>query len=202
MITAMITCLGCLAFPLFLFYDYNQITKNRKLPRSFFLIGCILITAASAALVFGKDPLYYGLIPAAAAIFGILAMLSLALLIFTLFFAFDFGGAYVGGSKNALCRTGVYGACRHPGVVLLFAFYVFTSASLSKPSLLIAGAAFTALNTIYVFVQDRCFFPKLYEDYGSYRVEVPFIIPNKASLGKCIQFYKDNQFKRRGGKPR
>lgn len=187
--TTMIILTGCLAFPLFIIYDFDQTGRKSPAAKPLFFAGCLLLVVSSAFVMLKPDPLGYRVYIPAAVAFGTAAALMLYLLIFTLFFAIDFSGAYIEGSKNRLCKTGVYGACRHPGVVILFMFYLFASLALSKPSVMICGAVFSALNTVYVAIQDRYIFPKLYPDYPDYRHEVPFLLPTRVSIRECIHYY-------------
>ena len=116
--------LTVLAFLLFAVYDLNSVIWNKKVLKCGFFAGCLLLLAATSGAVviaFGKttmQPLGYVCL--------LLAACSLALLIYTLFFALPFEKTYVENrDKPEVCSTGMYALCRHPGVLCLFGFYLF-----------------------------------------------------------------------------
>ena len=90
------TILGTAAFLLYLIYDINSFRWNRRLPRSFFLIGTLMLAAATVIDLI--DALHRN------AFSGILdwiflfpAALSFLALVYCLFFAipFEIGRAHV-----------------------------------------------------------------------------------------------------------
>ncbi len=122
------------------------------------------------------------------------------LLVYTLFFAVPFQEAYVEGSKQKICKTGVYALCRHPGVLFLAGFYLFLSLGLGKPFMLLAGTVYTGMNLLYILLQDRYTFPRLFEGYDDYRKETPYLIPDADSIRKCISDLKTGRMEKTAGK--
>ena len=179
------TVLGVAAFLLYLFYDINSFRQNRRLPRSFFLLGTILLAAATAVdltaalqcSTFNHVLDWLLLIPAA---------ISLLALVYCLFFAIPFDETYTkqtGG--RSVCDCGVYALCRHPGIVCFFLFYLFLGIAALPGRLLWNGLLFSCLNLAYAFFQDRVTFPKTFCNYENYRETVPFLIPTRASIRKA-----------------
>lgn len=167
---------GAVAFGLFVLYDLNQIGDNRKIIRFFFPLGIVILLVLSIVIAAYSRPvtdLSLGL----RLVFGALAAASMAMLCYTLFFAVPFDAAYVKGSKQKLETCGVYGMCRHPGVLFLAGTYLFVALALNKQDLLIAGAVFSVYNVVYVVIQDLLIFPKIFEGYEEYRRSTHFLLP-------------------------
>ena len=119
------TILGTAAFLLYLIYDINSFLWNRRLPRSFFLIGTLMLAAATVIDLI--DALHRN------AFSGILdwiflfpAALSFLALVYCLFFAIPFDETYTEQiSGRPVCDRGAYALCRHPGILCFFLFYLF-----------------------------------------------------------------------------
>lgn len=164
------------AFVLFIFYDFNQICGNKKQFRFLFPIGTIILVSSSIRIaVCGNESF---LLPVTLRIiFGICSIIFLIALIYTLFFAIPFEDTYIEGSKQKLCTTGIYSFCRHPGVLFLSGVYLFVGLTICKTDFLICGAICTVCNIIYIIIQDKITFPKLFEGYEEYQKTTPFLIP-------------------------
>ena len=170
------TIVGVAAFVLFIMYDFNQISGNRLALRLFFPLGIAILIFSSVRIALISPAVAYpgrGL----SALFWFTAAVFFSLLIYTLFFAVPFDAAYVKGSKQRLCTTGVYAICRHPGVLFLAAAYVFSALAMGKIGFLIAGAIFSVCNVIYVVIQDKWIFPRVFEGYEEYQKTVHFLLP-------------------------
>jgi protein-S-isoprenylcysteine O-methyltransferase Ste14 len=117
-----------------------------------------------------------------------LLLLSLALLIYSLFIEIPFHSTYVGkGVGPRLITTGTYALVRHPGVLWLALVYVSLALLFPSATLFIAVAIWFILDFIYVVIEDRIFFPRMFPDYPDYRRRTPFLIPSKQSILSCIK---------------
>ena len=182
---------GSLSFFLFILYDINQVTKNYGCIRPFFAAGFLLLACSTVMLPFCSSP---GLVfPGAARLFfGIVALAFLALLIYSLFFALPFQKTYLhGAEKSPVYSGGVYALCRHPGVLWFIGFYLFYSLFFGSRLLFWAWLVFSAWNLLYVWLQDRFFFPRLFSDYQLYQKSTPFLIPNYQSIRRCLRTLRD-----------
>jgi len=167
---------GAAAFMLFILYDYNQAGSNRKSLKLLFPAGIVILLFSSVKIAVDAVVVYdFGY--KMTALFWIVAFAFFAVLIYTLFFAVPFDSAYVQGSKQKLKTNGVYGMCRHPGVLFLAGVYVFVALALGKRDLLVGGAFFTFCNVIYVIIQDRYIFPRVFEGYDEYKRTTHFLLP-------------------------
>lgn len=181
---------GVIAFILFALYDWGQVRGVKGVYKSFFALGCVLLLVCTAGLIWQKSTSFHLLWPFRL-ICAALAAVNLVLLIYTLFFALPFEKTYV--KQNNFTKVydqKMYALCRHPGV-LWFAFgALFLALALDKRSFLFAALVWSGCNGIYVLLQDRIFFPRLFADYDAYRHTTPFLIPNRSSITRCITSYQ------------
>lgn len=174
--------IGCISFLLFILYDFNQIRSNHAFLKPLFLTGSFVLVFVTIKL---SVTAYEGDFPVAfpaVAVFYFLAAVNLGMLVYTLFFAVPFQEAYVEGSKQTICKEGVYALCRHPGVLFLAGAYLFLGLALGRPMMILAGFIFTVLNLIYIWIQDTYIFPVLFDGYEEYKTETPYLLPTLTSI--------------------
>ncbi len=167
--------LGLSAFALFMLGDLNAIKWKAKMLRTLFFLGCILLAYSTVVLTLPIQPdaPTWRLV-----LFGGTAACFFALLLYSLFFAIPFTKTYIApGSSPKVCRTGMYGMCRHPGVLWFAGMYLFLYLANPSAGLLAAAVTFSSANLLYVVWQDIYAFPRMFEDYADYRLQVPFLIP-------------------------
>ncbi len=167
--------IGIIAYILYFMYDYNSIHKQRKILKTFFLLGTILLvgsTVYATVKYFKYSNLMIILIS------SICGLLFLALLIYTLFFAIPFDSTYVYQSEGRLAYTkGMYSVCRHPGMLWFLGLYICLSVLTYNPigiwfyGLMILGDLF------YIIYQDYYIFPLTFVNYAEYKKTTPFLIP-------------------------
>jgi protein-S-isoprenylcysteine O-methyltransferase Ste14 len=116
---------------------------------------------------------------AAAAPFLILLVQSLLI---------EIRGTGAGSARpRPLVTTGTYALVRHPGVLWYLFFHLFLGIAAGSIPFLIAAPLWAGLNTAVAAVQDRFFFPRVFgAPYDEYRRAVPFLIPSRASLRRCL----------------
>jgi len=172
---------GVLSFAFFLLFDIRKAAGARH-AGLMFLTGGILLFASTAGLLLA--------LPAAALsawriVCGVLSLMSLFGMLHLLFGALPAKATYQSGSgKLALHSAGAYALCRHPAFWCFLLFYWLLYLFAESPELFAAAVLFPVLNLAYVWVQDRCLFPKYIEGYRQYRDEVPFLLPNGRSINK------------------
>lgn len=179
--------LGAIGFGLFLLYDMNSYAWQYRLLRFGFLIGTILIAIATLiqCIIAGRSGAFAG---TADLILVALSILSLAAMIYCLFFALPFQETYTNPANGRKTYTfGVYALCRHPGVLCFFAMYLFLGLAALPAELMGHGMLFSVLNIGYAWFQDRVTFPKTFCDYEAYRKKAPFLIPTKKSIRRALQ---------------
>lgn len=174
---------GILGFFLFFLYDWNSVKKNARLLHHSFWFGCCCLVGGTGWLIWqrldqGGTCSWFWLV---------LAAISLALEVYTLFFALPFTETYVRqNGKPVVYDGGVYALCRHPGVLWLALFYLFLWLAFGGIWLLAAAVVFTGLDVAYVVLQDRWTFPRTFTDYGEYQKSTPFLLPTGASIKRCV----------------
>ena len=112
-----------------------------------------------------------------------LLFLSLIMITVALFINLPFRKTYVSaGVSDRLVTTGLYALVRHPGVYWVASFF-FSLVLISKSSLmLIAAPVFVFLNTLFVIIEDKYFFVKMFDGYREYQKTTPMLVPNRQSI--------------------
>lgn len=182
--------LGAIAFLFFFLYDFTCIFSSFRFLRFGFFAGCFLLTTATVGMLLRSFQLSaLKLWPALVG--GVFALFFLWLLIYSLFFALSFTDTYGLPKKEpALCDTGVYALCRHPGVLGLMGFYLCIWLMLRTGTAFLAFAVFSVLDIAYALFQDRWTFMKLFAGYQKYQNTTPFLLPNRASMRRCLKTWK------------
>lgn len=185
--------IGVAAFGLFMIYDVNTVIWKKKTLYLGFAAGCLSLVGATTFLVVSAwrnlEYVRMETIPCLAA-----GLFFLGALIYTLFFAIPFHDTYQEFKEEPkVCDTGVYGLCRHPGVLWFFFFYMFVGIGLRDMRLLTGGLLFSFCNLLYVILQDVWTFPKQFPGYDYYKKEVPFLIPTGKSIRRCADTMRQVQ---------
>lgn len=179
--------LGFLGFLFYFIYDINSIKRKHPFLQKSFLFGTVLVTAATFVFLADGRPLscFWA---AEKIVYTAVALLFFVLLIYTLFFALPFRETYVedGGRRTAYTK-GVYGLCRHPGVLWFAGFYFFLAAAAGEADGFLFAGCLTAFNICYVIFQDLWTFPQTFSNYGEYKKMTPFLIPNRESIRVCLK---------------
>ncbi len=177
--------IGCLAFVFFCIFDLNKVTFRLKAINFGFAIGIVLIAYSTIGILLGDYKMFNLAVPLRI-FFGLLSVVSLFLLLYTLFAALPFNVTYGGvESTNTVVDRGMYSLCRHPGVIWFFFFYFFLWPASGKTMIMWAGIIWTIMNVIYVYIEDRWFFPAAFNGYDIYKTRVPFLIPRLTGIKKC-----------------
>jgi protein-S-isoprenylcysteine O-methyltransferase Ste14 len=113
-------------------------------------------------------------------------------MIYSLFLEIPFKRTYVAeGTGNKLVTTGTYALARHPGV-LWYALLLISLILISQRQLiLLAAPIWLLMDVLYVWLQDRSFFPRMFPDYPRYQRETPMLIPNRTSIVRCLRTFTD-----------
>ncbi len=170
---------GAAAFVFFLLFDWGKASGSRYAPAAFILGGLLLMASTVALLLpgtFTGQPLWRKAC-------GIVSLLWLAALLYVLFGALPAKKTYAGSVNGLpLCKTGPYALCRHPGGWCFLFMYLFLWLYASGTQMFAAAVLFSALNFLYIWIQDRYLFPKYIESYELYKQEVPFLVPTRHSI--------------------
>lgn len=166
--------IGLIAYLLYFIYDYNTIHKNRKFIKPFFLIGTLLLgvsTVYTTVKYFDNDSLL------SIILFSLSSLIFLTLLIYTLFFAIPFNETYIKDSEERLAYTkGVYGVCRHPGMLWFAGLYLSLWGLTNKADSGLFYLLMIIGDLLYIIYQDVYIFPKTFSNYDEYKITTPFLI--------------------------
>lgn len=176
--------LGVLGFLCYFLYDINSVGRIAGWMNRLFMIGTILIVAATSVLFWKRRSVLFqtpmDLLWMACGVF------FLCLLIYTLFFALPFDETYVKESRYRKAYTeGVYALCRHPGVLWFAGMYLFAALLWKSLEGMIFFVVMVILNICYIIFQDYYSFPKTFSNYREYQRSTPFLIPNRKSIQQC-----------------
>jgi len=182
--------IGCLGFLLIHLFDIASLKRLPGAKPFIWILGSGLLVYAlvMAGLWSHKLPL-----PIWSTWLGwTLLTISLLLLIYSLFINLPFRKTYIAaGVGDKLIRTGLYALVRHPGVHW-FILLMLSLILVSKSSL-IAAPIFILLDIVLVIVQDKFFFGRMFDGYGSYRQETPMLVPNRQSINAFINSLKQSR---------
>lgn len=164
---------GLTAFGLFFLYDWNRVFVKKRWVSPFFSIGCLLLLIVGGRLIRSAwtEGNRLWLIP---------ALCFFAVLIYTLFFALPFDDTYrQEADGHSVCRNGMYGWCRHPGIWWFFGCFICLGLAGRQAEGLLLCLCLSALNLGYAWYQDRFIFVQEFSDYKDYQKSVPFLIPGR-----------------------
>lgn len=166
---------GIAAFGLFIVFDLNRIKWRSALLNLLFPLGGVLLAVSTLLCIIQAAADFR---PGTVSVPGIAgALVSLAALIYALFFALPFDDTYRQSGSLKVVSQGLYGLCRHPGFWPFLLMYVFLWLGFGGRRLLLAALIYPLCNLIYIVIQDKYIFPLYIEGYESYKRSVPFLIP-------------------------
>ncbi len=188
--------LGALAFLIAFGFDLASMARRTGLKRAILVAaGLLFLLALYQAL--RQPPLAPA--PGWVVAFGIvLSLLGVSLSAYSLVIEIPARSTYLApGAPNQLITTGTYALTRHPGVLWFAVILIGLVIANRSLALLIAAPVWLGLDVLYVWLQDRYFFPKQFPDYGRYREQTPMLIPTVHSTRRCWQ----TVFQRRAHSP-
>lgn len=185
--------IGIIAFIFFFLFDIYTL-KNEGIKKiifgfiglGLFIYSTVMITVTSVKVD----------IPLPFRIVGLVLCLGVTfLLIYSLFLELPFVKTYTKMvHNNELVQTGTYALCRHPGVLWFGFLFLFFCSTTGAVLLLLAGIVWTSADVIYVYLQEKLLFYKIFPGYKAYVKTTPMLIPTKASVKECIStlFFRRN----------
>ncbi len=187
------TVLGVSAFLFYILYDVNSVIWKLMIFRPAFFLGSVLLGVSVAGIIWSSRdearPLSAGTVLLAG-----LMIIFLLLLIYSLFFAIPFIDTYIGHEENAggphVCSKGVYGLCRHPVMLWMAGMFITLGLEFPTAMMICGGTLFCVMNLLYIIIQDRWTFPRIFSGYEQYKMTVPFLIPTGKSIRRCFSTLK------------
>jgi protein-S-isoprenylcysteine O-methyltransferase Ste14 len=178
--------LGVLAFVLAGLFDLAALRQWRRAKQVSGAAAVLLFSYAVVMVALHPDRLQ---IPALLSWAGWgLLVLSVLLLVYSLFLEIPFAQTYVGeGVGDQLITTGTYALVRHPGVLWLALFLLALVLVSGSRLLLMATPLWLAVDVLYVWLQEETFLGRVFPGYDEYRKETPMILPSRKSMGRCYE---------------
>ncbi len=176
--------LGALALGIFVGFDAASLARRAFLKRVILIVTGTLFFFALARIL--ASPARLPLPTWSVPVGWLFSTLGGGLLIYSLAVEIPFQRTYLApDAPSQLVTTGTYALTRHPGVLWLGLLLCgLLLVSRSRP-LLIATPLWLAIDVLYVWLQDRFFFPRQFPDYGRYQRQTPMLWPNRRSLRHC-----------------
>ena len=175
--------LGVAGFVCFLLFDILSMYGKVIGKYLFVLMGTGLIVFSTIRIIADSSMIAVFSITRIIGLF--LAILFALLLVYSVFIEVGLN-TYKKVAEPGLVTNGTYSLVRHPGVVWLFLAYFFASIYFQNNYLLLTAFIWTAVNTVYIIIQERFILIKLFKEYDTYITSTPMIIPNYSSLKKFI----------------
>lgn len=173
----MFILLGVLGFVLLLVSDISGLKNKRTLQYLLAFLGTsIIFTSSVLILMNGSD---YILALPYRIMFGSFSLLFFFLLIYSVVFEVR--------TSKGIVTYGTYALVRHPGVIWLLLFYTFGSFVFLNTDILIAGIVWSSVNVLYVHIQERFIFLKIFEGYCDYKLKTPMLFPTYKSFKECLK---------------
>jgi len=173
--------LGVCSFLVAYWFDFVSL---RKIPLAKLVLGAGagLLGIYSLAMVCLKTNRF--ILPGYLSFLGwFLLFISAFFLFFSLFWEIPLRKTYLAkGVGDKLIKTGTYALVRHPGVIwytlLLLALLLISRSRL----LLIALPIWVFIDLLYVLIQEKFYFLRMFPGYEEYKKETPMLIPTRKSL--------------------
>jgi protein-S-isoprenylcysteine O-methyltransferase Ste14 len=175
--------LGVFGFLCFLFFDYFSL-KHYTILKYFCLISGIIVMVYSTFQLVSLN-LTVNLPQMVRIVSLIFAIIFLLLTIYSVFIEVGIS-TYKVQSNSELVTIGTYGLVRHPGVIWLFFMFLFTSIYFESALLFLATIIWSIVNSLYVVIQEKFIFPKIFSNYSNYIQTTPMLIPNKKSIKRIF----------------
>jgi protein-S-isoprenylcysteine O-methyltransferase Ste14 len=177
--------IGTTAFIFFFFFDIYTL-KNEGVKKKIFGIMGLGTFIYSAVMIILRSDKIEILLPIRISSFVLWLGVTL-LLIYSLFLELPFVKTYGKMQHNTeLVDTGTYALCRHPGVLWFGFLFLFLFSTTGAVLLIPAGVIWTIIDILYVYLQEKLFFYKIFPEYKAYIKTTPMLIPTRASMKKCI----------------
>jgi protein-S-isoprenylcysteine O-methyltransferase Ste14 len=178
--------LGSFGFIIIHLSDYISLRKISLLKPIVWLLGTAILVYAVIKICNtpGKFLLPFWL----TGISWFLLIISLAAMLYSLFINLPFRKTYVSrGYGDKLIKTRFYKLVRHPGVPFFVVFMVALLIVSRSKQILVVAPVYVLLDIVLVIVQDKIFFPRMFQDYKIYQKETPMLIPNRQSIRAFMQ---------------
>jgi len=173
-----------MGFALLLMFDVLSLGKRKYVKYIFGISGFLMIFISSILIVLNYSH-FLEINNMFRIVSLLIALASLILLIYSVFIEVG-RKTYKVKNEHSLVTSGTYALTRHPGVLWMLLLYIFGAIFFQNLLAIYAALIWTLANIIYVTIQERFIFHKIFDDYDKYRETTPMILPNFQSIEKFI----------------
>ncbi len=185
MLTLTMTAGGLAGFVLMFAFDWMTTNKTGRSRGFVGLAGLSLLVASTLALL-AVTVDAQRMLSAPGIAFTTLGLAFFGLLAYSLFFELP-KETYAGEDpRHLVVDTGTWALCRHPGLLWFALGYASLALAARSFPFSVAAIVWTVADIVYVILQERFFFRKIFADYERYAATTPMLIPNRASVEKCL----------------
>ena len=180
---------GVVGFISLFCFDMASLKERLFLKRAAFIAGHGILVFSSIMVVISPDKIE--LSPVFKIIGPVFSFVFFLILIYSIFIEIPIKNTFIQQNRNnVLVKTGTYGLVRHPGVLWYVFFLLGLFLMTGSKTLLFALPVWSAVDIIYIILQERFIFIKMFgEEYRKYQKEVPILIPTLKSIKKCISTF-------------
>lgn len=178
--------IGVLGFVSLLLFDIYSLMNKNILKYFFGILGVALIIGATGLILYENIELKFSTVVIISN-FLFLILFS-GVLVYSLFIEVGLMTTYGKDNKPSLVRNGTYGLSRHPGVIWLFIVFVNFYFIFGNELIIYAAISWTVVNVIYVYIQEKFIFEKIFIDYVDYKKATPMIIPTINSIKQSFTY--------------
>lgn len=176
---------GTAGFIIAILADFLSAGRFRILARLGFWISIFFFIFALYETIFRTDRFNLPVLLVWAG--RVILPISLALLIYSLFIELPFLSTHTGkGEPQALITGGTYALTRHPGLLWFGLFMLSLLLASRSKELLLGAPVWFSLDLLWVILQDRFIFVKLFRNYHLYQHQTPMLFPSFSSLKRCV----------------
>jgi protein-S-isoprenylcysteine O-methyltransferase Ste14 len=176
--------IGIIGFASLLVFDLLSMHNKNYLKYFFGVSGFLMIFVSSILIVVNYS--HFLTIDSTFRVIGlVLAIAFLSLLIYSVFIEVG-RKTYQVENEHSLVTSGTYALTRHPGVLWMLLLYIFGAIFFQNLLAIYAALIWTFANIIYVSIQERFIFHKIFDNYDKYRESTPMILPNFDSIEKFM----------------
>jgi protein-S-isoprenylcysteine O-methyltransferase Ste14 len=191
-----ISFLGCTPFLLAVAFDLVSLSKIRILKPSLWVAVNLTLWLSTAVAAWFSPVFYSSMLSLVIGIF--ITVVGFIMWTYSVFVELPLRPTYIDVDNDQyLVSNGTYALVRHPGVLWLV--LTFCGVWLIRPSIPLAliFIAWSLLDIILVYIQDRWIFPRMIEKYNQYKDITPFLIPNIQSLRNCLSTITKTNYRSR-----
>jgi protein-S-isoprenylcysteine O-methyltransferase Ste14 len=173
--------LGATAFLLGILFDCMSGRGPAFLKTALWMVLSLLLLYAHVAVGFDADKV--GLSALVRVSGGVLLVAGFFMLLYSLFLEIPITQTYVKSSgPRGLVQEGTYALTRHPGVIWYAVALCGLFLASGSRQTLIAGPVWLAMDVLWVWIEDRFIFERVFDGYADYKKSTPMLVPTAGSI--------------------